>query len=180
METSLPADIDISGINISGYNRKFINVGNGKGKGMVTFYSDWVCSTHERDAVSETMQITKYNIEGVDNISVYRSSNHSMKETCESLMSMIDADKPTLITGDFNVCTVKNKTNSLTAMLETLGFKQLVNTATHIGGGHIDHCYWLDETRKWEQPSLERYSPYWTDHDGLLVTLKKKLEKEDI
>ena len=120
------------------------------------------------------MQITKYNVEGVDSISVYRSSNHSIKEASETLMSMIETEKPTLITGDFNVCTEKYKTNSVTVMLETLGFKQLVSTATHIEGGHIDHCYWLDSTRTWKQPYLERFSPYWSDHDAVLVTLRKK------
>ena len=128
------------------------------------------------DDIKETLQITKYNVEGVDSISVYRSSNHNINETSQSLMSIIDTDKATLITGDFNVCTVKNTNNPVTVMLETLGFKQLVNNATHIGGGHIDHCYWLDEEGKWELPSLERYSPYWSDHDAVLVTLKKKLE----
>ena len=71
--------------------------------------------------------------------------------------------------------TVKDEKNAVTKMLEGLGFKQLVKDATHVQGGHIDHCYWLDKTKEWELPHLEHYTPYYSDHDGLLVTLKKKL-----
>ena len=87
---------------------------------------------------------------------------------------MIDINRPTLIKGDFNLCTIRDRNNSLTMKLEKLGFKQLVKEATHIEGGHIDHCYWIDKKQIWESPKLERYSPYWSDHDALLVTLKRK------
>ena len=87
---------------------------------------------------------------------------------------MIDVNKPTLIKGDFNLCSIKDSSNSVTANLVKLGFKQMVKKATHIEGGHIDHCYWLDKSKIWEEPKLERYSPYWSDHDALLVTIRKK------
>ena len=59
-------------------------------------------------------------------------------------------------------------------MLKRLGFIQLTKEATHIQGGLIDHCYWVDKTMKWELPIVERYSPYHSDHDALLITLKRK------
>ena len=80
----------------------------------------------------------------------------------------------TLIKGDFNLCTIRDQSNSLTSKLEKIGFKQIVKNATHIEGGHIDHCYWLDKKENWELSKLERYSPYWSDHDALLVTLIRK------
>ena len=95
-------------------------------------------------------------------------------ETAKSLIEFIDVRKTTLITVDFNVCTKKDPKNAITKMLEGLGFKQLVKEATHVQGGHIDHCYWLDKGKKWEWPKLEQYSPYYSDHEGLLITLKKK------
>ena len=27
---------------------------------------------------------------------------------------------------------------------------------------------------RWDAPTIERYSPYYSDHDALLVTLKRK------
>ena len=124
--------------------------------------------------IHSTLQITKYNINEIEVLSVYRSSSHSLKDTWKDLNSLIDVDKPTLITGDFNVCFLKDPKNAITKMLLDLGFRQFVKDATHIQGGHIDHCYWLDKKQVCEHPKLERYSPYWTDHDVVAVTLMRR------
>ena len=44
-----------------------------------------------------------------------------------------------------------------------------------IGGGHIDHAYWRDKTGVWKEPKLERYSPYYSDHDALCITLEQNV-----
>ena len=124
--------------------------------------------------MNQTLQIMKFNLGEIKSITVYKSSNHSIVETAKTLKKFIDVKETTIITGDFNVCTVKDERNAVTKMLEELGFKQLVKDATHIQGGHIDHCYWLDKTKRWEWPQLENYTPYYSDHDSLLLTLKKK------
>ena len=99
----------------------------------------------------------------------------STRATCppaDAILARIKDNKPTLITGDFNVCTVKQPTNSITKKLLDLGFSQLVTKATHIRGGHIDHVYWRDSIKPaFRAPVVERYSPYYSDHDCLLVTL---------
>ena len=169
---SLSADAQTGNLDIDGYDAKFTNVGNGKG--MVTFVNEDATYTHEKEEIHRTLQVTKFNIKGISSISLYRSSNHSLVEAAKTLKSFINTREATLITGDFNVCTVKDQGNSLTKMLEGLGFIQLVSEATHIQGGHIDHCYWLDKRGKWKLPVLERYSPYHSDHDALLITLKTK------
>lgn len=79
------------------------------------------------------------------------------------MKSVIDAERPTLITGDFNLCFVKNPTNSITKELLRMGFTQMVTTATHIRGGHIDHAYWRDQDSIWNEPELEMYSPYYSE-----------------
>ena len=58
--------------------------------------------------------------------------------------------------------------------IERLGFTQLVTKATHVKGGLIDHAYWKDEEDIWQAPVIETFSPYYSDHDAVLVTLKKK------
>ena len=45
--------------------------------------------------------------------------------------------RPTIITGDINVCLNKEPRNLLTTVLNDLGFNQLVNDATHVRGGKI-------------------------------------------
>ena len=78
--------------------------------------------------------------------------------------------RPTLITGDFNACFIENFNNRLIQGLLTLGFKQLVHEGTHIQGRQIDHAYLLDPTRKLNSVVV-RYSPYYSDHDGICIVL---------
>ena len=64
--------------------------------------------------------------------------------------------------------------------LERQGFEQLVREPTHIRGGHIDHAYWKDDARVWMELQIERYSPYYSDHDAVCITLTKKVRSISI
>ena len=44
-------------------------------------------------------------------------------------------------------------------------------------GGHIDHTYWRDPNQLMEDPTLELYSPYYSDHDAILITINPKKRK---
>lgn len=169
LETSLPADADTEDITIHGYKGRFINVGNGKGIG--TFSREDIASDHIEDVVKPSLQITKVSVKGLDSIAVYRSSNHSIPDSIQALESLIDVGRPTLITGDFNICAKKNPDNGVTAALRKMGFMSMIERPTHIQGGHIDHIYWLDSVNKHNLPSVEFFSPYWSDHDAMLVTI---------
>ena len=46
---------------------------------------------------------------------------------------------------------------------------------TQTMGGFIDHAYWKDNQNCWESPKFERYSPYFSDHDALCITLMAKV-----
>ena len=87
---------------------------------------------------------------------------------------MIDIKRTTVISGDFNICFRKNRTNLITTTLEKNGFTQLQKDASHNKGGHLDHVYWCDPTDKWNLPVLERHSVYYSDHDSVLISLSKK------
>ena len=56
-------------------------------------------------------------------------------------------------------------------------FKLITDEATHIGGGYIDQAYIRDEENLFHSTKLERYSPYYSDHDALCITLKRKSDK---
>ena len=66
-----------------------------------------------------------------------------------------------------------NRQNLLSGRLESSGFSQLVQEATHIQGGIIDHVY-LKQGEVEYNADILLYSPYYTafDHDALLVTLE--------
>ena len=113
--------------------------------------------------------------EKLDIISVYRSSKGSLVELKNQLGQLISNDeKAVLITGDFNICYMKNSNNQVSKALQDDGFKQLNKNATHIQGGHIDHVYWRNGNDTFASPILDRYSPYYSDHDASLIKLTGK------
>ena len=120
------------------------------------------------------MQITKFSSSTIDIINTYRSANGHSVELLNNLINITSEERTSLITGDFNICYQMNQSNRLIQGLDKRGFSQLVNEATHIQGRHIDHVYWRDHTCTWSEPDVERYSPYYSDHDAICVTIKKK------
>ena len=170
METSLEENDDSSFI-LPGHSKHMINVGNGKG--IATYFKDGVFR-HEQDKTETYMQVTKFTSIDVDVINVYRSDKGNSLTLFNYLDSLITHGKPTLITGDFNICFLNHSGNRLSKGLANKGFIQLVQEATHLRGGHIDHAYWTDAKTTWNQPQLELYTPYYSDHDALCVTLVKQ------
>ena len=157
---------------LKGYDSHFISIGNGKG--IATYYKPDVVQ-HQQDVKETNMQITKFTSPDLDIISVYRSRNGHSVELLNHLLSMLTEGKPSLITGDFNICYLINRNNRMSQGLVKNAFKQLVSEATHIRGGHIDHAYWRDHHNAWLEPVVDRYSPYYSDHDGICTTITKKV-----
>ena len=174
-ETHITDEIDVSDLALDGFSAHFTNAG--KGKGIATYKAENITATIS-SFKGTGLQIVKVSMEEIDSINVYRSSNKSMVETLETLEEMIDPDKATVISGDFNLCLRKYKTNTLLTGLNHSGFKQLQKEASQIMGGVIDHVYWKDPREQWETPYVERYSPYYSDHCGFLITLRKKFQKK--
>ena len=170
-ETHIGEDFDESSFTIEGFDSHFINIGNGKG---VATYRSSDIEANTLFHKEKKLQIVKVSMNGLDSINLYRSSNKSINETWESLNKMIDEGKATIVTGDFNICLNKYKTNILTSALNNIGFQQLQIEASHIMGGTIDHVYWRDPEGKWNKPSLEQCSPYYSGHDQFLITLTRK------
>ena len=72
------------------------------------------------------------------------------------------------------MCFIDNRGSRTTKFLLENGFKQLVNEATHIDGGHIDHAYFKTECSI--KASMHIYSPYYTskDHDALCIAMDEE------
>ena len=72
-----------------------------------------------------------------------------------------------------NICYQQHRRDKDIQYMEGKKFKQLVNGATHIMGGQIDHAYLNDKESKVRSVSVDQYSPYYTsrDHDALLITI---------
>ena len=67
------------------------------------------------------------------------------------------------------------KENNIVTSLRQLGFKQIVTQATHVHGGAIDHVYISQGYADRYEPYLEYIPKYYSDHDGLYLTMVKSL-----
>ena len=158
-------------LSLPGYKQHLVNIGNGKG--IATYFKEDVFS-HQQDIRKLEMQVTKFASKEIDVIGVYRSNKGNSQDLLHHLEAMITIGKPTLISGDFNICFLNHSGNRMSRGLEKIGFSQLVREATHVKGGHIDHVYWNDDHKVWRDPQLELYCPYYSDHDATLTTLRKQ------
>ena len=97
-------------------------------------------------------------------------------EMMDHLEIISKAERSTIVCGDFNMCFIENRKNRTTSYLLNNGFKQLVQEATHIDGGHIDHVYWKSDVTM--QAEIEIYSPYYTskDHDAMCISISEVTE----
>ena len=168
VETSLTKEDYIEEFTLDGYSEAFINIGNGKG--IATYYDDMKVKPIE-EVKMDKYQITKFQHKALDIINIYRSQTGHSVELLESLKKQMEPGRITLITGDFNICFVENFNNRLVQGLLGLGFDQLVHEPTHIRGRHIDQVYFLDPTKRLKL-IVDRYSPYYSDHDGIFITIR--------
>ena len=120
------------------------------------------------------MKICTSSLENVSSLAVYRSSYGNIGNLTEKLVKLIDGRKSILIIGDFNICTLKKPKNIVTSVLQSKDIVSLVYEATHIQGGCIDQAYWKDEDNIFLPPTVQRYSPYYSDHDAICIVLTRK------
>ena len=142
----------------------------GKGKGVAT-YSKKV----SMDAASKserTVQVMKSVFDKIDIINVYRSADGSRTHLIENLKQLIVQGKTTVIAGDFNICGREESQDIVLKFIAQNGFTKLNDEPTQIQGRQIDYIFINKPTLV---RGIERYSPYYSDHDALLLTLKLRV-----
>ena len=158
-------------LDIDGYKSHFNSIGAGKGLAIYMNDEEFKPSMEFKE---NKMQITKIESADLQVITVYRSDQGSTQVLIDYLEMMIDLEVATVICGDFNICYKANRKNRVTKFIESKGFKQLMQAATHIKGRNIDHFYFRQGGLIEEDPHIYRYSPYYTDHDATCATIKRK------
>ena len=171
VETSLGPNSSVDDLQIDGYLADFLKIS--RGKGIATFKKESLV-TFEQNFVENGIQVMKYTSSELTIVAVYRSQNGNIGTLLEFLSVLFSERKAVLITGDFNICNKKKPDNAVKITLLKNGFQLLINESKQILGGHIDHAYWRDSEKCFETPYFERYSPYFSDHDALCISLKKK------
>ena len=170
LETSLDQGQQSMPTLLPDYTSHFYNVGNGKG---IASFVHRECKNivPSRESLRPTCQMVRLSSPQLDVISVYKSSSHSRRQLIRDMEELIDPEKATFVVGDFNID--NSKEDSLTGELEGMGFNSLINVATHVNGGHLDHAYFRDQAGLW-QITVERFAPYYSDHDLITAVFKKK------
>ena len=142
-ETSLASDFPEEELQIEGYTASFIKIGRGKGIGSYT--SEKVNHQILASVSEPNLQICKASLlhkrrdssNEIHMTNIYRK----VEDLIDHLLDLIEVNKATLITGDLNICNLKEPQNRLTTLLTRMGFKLLVNEATrlfHTSGQDIE------------------------------------------
>ena len=108
-------------------------------------------------------------------ISATRSATGAQEDLVDNLEQLINMEKVTVISGDMNICLDKHPNCLLSTALGDHGFQQLVTGPTHIAGGRIDHVYIRDPHSLLASFQLTPYTPYFSDHDGLCLSMTPKV-----
>ena len=174
IETWLTEDTDTNPYALQDYDSSFNN--RGRGKGIASYFrGNFGSSVNIND---EGFSITKLENKKVTIIGVYRSQTGDLRDLTEKLEGVVDTEVTTIVGGDFNICALEQGKNFLTARLSEMGFKQIVMEATHIDGGVIDHIYILQGKQTRFQWALELMPKYYSDHDGVCLTLWEICDEE--
>ena len=159
-------------LQLQGYTSFFVSVG--AGKGLVTYSK--ACFEHVRDVKTPNFQITMFSSNHLDSIHVYRSADGSLREIKDHLQELVNPCKSVVISGDFNICLDREPNNLISCYLHQQGFQQMVQEATHDDGGRIDHLYLKNSPEIPSDVELIQYSPYYSDHDALCLTLTARVQ----
>ena len=157
-------------MNINGYRAHLNSIAPGKGLALYLKDDTFQPAVEIKE---DKMQITKLESQDLEVIAIYRSEQGSTLEMVQHLTSMIKPEVATVICGDFNICYKTTRNNRITKYLENNGFFQIMKEPTHIRGRLIDHFYFKPGGPISELPTIYRYSPYYSDHDGICATIRR-------
>ena len=129
--------------------------------------------THRADCKLGAAQLSLFESEAVDVIHIYRSQQQQLGQIVELVKEWKREGRVTIVCGDLNVCLRKEPKNAFSQGMEEMGLQQIVKEATHVMGGQIDHLYVCSEAV--ERTSLERMSPFFSDHDALCFTVGQSI-----
>ena len=169
-ETWLDIDDQVNQYTLPGYD---VNLNNrGRGKGTATYYKSKNFK-HKENINQDGFSLSKISSDQYDIIGVYRSQNGNIVDLVNMIKIMLNIEKTTIIGGDFNLCLLKQAKNFMTTTLIEMGFQQMVTEATHIEGGAIDHIYLHQSSKNRVECNLELCPKFYSDHDGLYLTVWK-------
>ena len=129
----------------------------GRGKGIATYFRSefkWV-----RDVKRDKYQMTKITSDTSDIINIYRSESASTLDFNRDLVELFDCHKKTYCLGDFNICFKSEENHPVLRKMSDLGFKQLVQSSTHMAGRLIDLVFFFSPSGNHQSAKIIQQSP---------------------
>ena len=166
-ETWLEEGSNVDEYHLQDFDTNFCS--RGRGKGIASYYKTKF--NHAVNINGAGFSISKVESNVLDIIGIYRSQEGNVMELISQLETLIDPSKTSVIGGDLNICALAQPNNFVTTCLKEIGFEQIVTRATHIEGGLIDHVYIAQGENVKFAWVLEDFPKYYSDHDGLCLTL---------
>ena len=149
----------------------------GRGRGLAVFVKERLRKEFiSATAIDEPFaQCLKLKFNSFDVVTVYKTQDYKTQTDYQKLLTilrnLINLNRATVITGDFNFDYFKEKDNVVKVSLEKHGFQQLVTEPTSIRGNCIDHVY---ISRKHLNGNCKLYYPYFSDHEAIRVIIRPK------
>ena len=166
-ETWLEEGSNVDEYHLQDFDTNFCS--RGRGRGIASYYKTKF--NHAVNINGAGFSISKVESNVLDIIGIYRSQEGNVMELISQLETLIDPSKTSVIGGDLNICALAQPNNFVTTCLKEIGFEQIVTRATHIEGGLIDHVYIAQGENVKFAWVLEDFPKYYSDHDGLCLTL---------
>ena len=177
-------------LDLDGYS--FLSAGGGKNKGVAIYVKNRIEEEvkEQPDCINdEFFQGLKLSCTNFDLITVYRANNQPASSFTRLVISFfsqynsiiskllsrftdliekwITKGRATMICGDLNLRTTENE---FSQMMSRRGFKQVIQKATHIQGGCIDHFYHNISHNK-KKFDYNLHGVYYSDHRALCVMI---------
>ena len=176
-ETWLPKGT-LEGPTIDGYVSYAASYG--RGAGVTVYLKDSIKIVDVRRIVKEEYQLLRLDLQDTVIIAAYRSPSFKTTNNVQHFSKVIldgtHRSKVNMVCGDMNIPFNPHNPcdNLLTSSLHKQGFVQLVKEATHIEGNILDHVYVRPcKNIKILQPLYELHYPYYSDHEAVLVMIKR-------
>ena len=153
-------------------NKSALFASGGRGKGVVTYFTDQfqpLCKI-----VKQYYQMAAVKSERLTVVNIYRSREAKNEDFISSLMEILNESvqqEATLILGDFNFCERKNSCHPIRQKLLGEDFKSLLDPpfASHMDGNCLDQAYLRRRENSNQDMCAHVGTCSFSDHDPVIV-----------
>ena len=153
-------------------NKSALFASGGRGKGVVTYFTDQYQPLCKK--VKQYFQMAAVKSERLVVVNIYRSKEANNEDFISSLMEILNQSvqqEATLILGDFNFCERKDSSHPIRRKLLGQGFKSLLDPpfASHMDGNCLDQAYLRQVENSSQSMCAHVGTCSFSDHDPVIV-----------